>query len=162
MNGKILHLSQDMRLRGYLKIRGRQNDDLALEFMESFQLKIMNIYKQGNLAVSQVGQIKWNCVKDIRERQVFVGGEKRSRCFNCSSPTNEIFSIARDKTHTFNLSFFLISIDDFTEMLHSANPHHVILLPWISLTLCRQQSLSSIAPGRSSRLHHLSAQSYCR
>ena len=39
--------------------------------------------------------------------------------------------------------------------------HHVMLPAQISLTLSRHQSLSSIAPGRSSRLHPVSAQSCC-
>ena len=42
-------------------------------------------------------------------------------------------------------------------------PHpQVKLLAWISLTLSRHPSLSSIILGRSSRLHPVSAQSCCR
>ena len=46
--------------------------------------------------------------------------------------------------------------------LSTCHPHHVTLLARISLTLSRHSSLSSIAPGRSSRQHPVSAQSYCR
>ena len=40
--------------------------------------------------------------------------------------------------------------------------HHVMLLARISLTLPCHSSLLSIAPGRSSRLHPVSAQNCCR
>ena len=42
------------------------------------------------------------------------------------------------------------------------NHHHVMLLVWISLTLSCNPSLSSITSGRSSRLHPMAIQSYCR
>ena len=41
------------------------------------------------------------------------------------------------------------------------NHHHVALPTQISLMLSRHLSLSSIAPGRSSRLHPVTAQSCC-
>ena len=39
--------------------------------------------------------------------------------------------------------------------------HHIVLPTWISLTLSRNPSLSSIASSRSSRLHPVSTQSCC-
>ena len=42
------------------------------------------------------------------------------------------------------------------QMINLHHHHHVVLPAWISLTLCRHPFLSSIAPGRSSRLHPIS------
>ena len=44
---------------------------------------------------------------------------------------------------------------------HPHNHHHVAPAAWIFLILSRHPSVSSIAPGRSSRLHHVSAQTCC-
>ena len=44
---------------------------------------------------------------------------------------------------------------------HQHHHHHVQPLAWISLTLSRHFSLSFIASGRSSRLHPVSAHSWC-
>ena len=46
-------------------------------------------------------------------------------------------------------------------LIYHRHHHWVALLTQISLTISRHPSLSSIAPGRSSRLHPVSAQSYC-
>ena len=48
------------------------------------------------------------------------------------------------------------------DQLNVYQHHHVEQLAQISLTLSCHSSLSSIAPSRSSRLHPVSAQSYCR
>ena len=47
-------------------------------------------------------------------------------------------------------------------MLILSYHHHVTLLARISLSVFRHSSLSSFAPGRSFRLHPVSAQSWCR
>ena len=44
---------------------------------------------------------------------------------------------------------------------HHHHHYHIVLLAQISLTLSRHPSLSSIAPGRSFRLHHVSPESSC-
>ena len=44
---------------------------------------------------------------------------------------------------------------------HHHHHHHVVPLAWISLTFSYYFSLSFIASGRSSGLHHISFQSYC-
>ena len=44
---------------------------------------------------------------------------------------------------------------------HHYHHYHVVLPARISLTLSRHFSLASIAPGRYSRLHPVSAQCYC-
>ena len=53
-------------------------------------------------------------------------------------------------------------IRDNNKWNHLHHHHHHVMLPaWISVTLSHHSSKSSIAPGRSSRLHPVSAQSCC-
>ena len=51
--------------------------------------------------------------------------------------------------------------DIYIYIYHPHHYHHVMPLAWISLTLSRHFSLSSIASGRSSRLHPISSHSCC-
>ena len=46
--------------------------------------------------------------------------------------------------------------------IHHHQQQHIMLITQISLTLSRHPSLSFIASGRSSRLHPVSVQSYCK
>ena len=61
---------------------------------------------------------------------------------------------------TFFMSFIFMSLDVPSAFI---NPHHhIMLFARISLTLFRDSSLSSITSGRSSKLHPVFVQSYCR
>ena len=67
--------------------------------------------------------------------------QQNSRCRLCS-----------DRDETMN------HVREYNKLAH--HHHHVTPPARISLTLSRHPSLSSIAPGRSSRLHPVSARSY--
>ena len=56
-----------------------------------------------------------------------------------------------------------LSLPDSTDIFQKRSPHHHVMpLAWISLTLSRHPSLSSIGSGSFSMLHSVSAQSRCR
>ena len=56
----------------------------------------------------------------------------------------------------------IIKIGQSSHMMYSYHHHHhVVSIARISLTLSRHFSLSFIASGRSSGLHHISSHSYC-
>ena len=63
--------------------------------------------------------------------------------------------------------FFFLLFNDILTLMGNLIPksyhhhHHVALLARISLTLSHHLSISSIAPGRSSRIHPVSIQSCC-
>ena len=63
-----------------------------------------------------------------------------------------------------SIFFWYDDIDfyDVHEVSFIYHHHHVILPVWISLTLSHHSSLSSITLGRSSILHPVSVQSFCR
>ena len=61
------------------------------------------------------------------------------------------------------LKSIIQSLKICTSLILQPHPHiHVVLLARIFLVHKRYSSLSSVAPGRSSRLHPVSAQSDCR
>ena len=80
--------------------------------------------------------------------------------------SNNVVSVINSNRFEAN-EFVAYEINEDTEITHRRLTmldyhHHQVAPPArISLTLSHHPSLSSIAPGRFSRLHPVSAQSYC-